>query len=582
MAVFNIRMTGTKTIGASNFGDFSDSNCYASSNINGAYANASNGDKIIFEDQVHDISAKQAFNTQAASVAIDFHSRSGDPSICQLSSSIAADVMFNFNQSTHIFTPTFNNIVFTNSVAFTGTTAALLNCANAVGDVVFNNCRFNDIVTLTTAAGLVGLIMDITPHDTAIRRTVTFNDTQFNGNSFTSGARPAISAYNTTGEVTLNFNDCTADGNAFEYTDEGNAQARQGFVFMEKTTAELNINGFNFNNTTITGSGADTVFGLVDVSLASIVDVDEVHLDNITKHGAGGSRACFITMLNDAGTNTIANSTTQNCSNTENGNTIGCLIVIGNDAHVDVDNCHSFDNSGFYGSCIYATASGSFTAKNCTGHNNDGGASGIGDLGEDIEGVDFYSGGTGDAAFKGCATWGSSVQNLVVGGHAASTFILVNNASPRTDRIKAVTIDGCSFSSVVSDVPTVGFRSVTGDQSKTHTIDVSNTIMSGGNDDIYTEDQSTNPIILSIDRSIHGDIRPFGNGTITETNKIGTEAGFIDEAGGNLRLAENSDAVASGDVWWSEVDNIDMDGEPRPRFDADVGAYQSSHGEFHP
>jgi len=575
MAVWNFKNTGIKAVAIPSIADdWTDSNCFPFDggiiSFQQVFNAATTGDEFIFDDDTHITSAQfNIGNGPGSALTITCKSRSGVAANCVLNTTLAINPIFAHNSTLygHIFY--FEDMTLTKSVVHTGTTGAIAAFTGIVEDTTYTRCIFLNVTTNSALASAFGMVF-YTAAMAVGSRIITFNDCQFNNLSLSAFERPGVIAAVVDNQVILN--NCTMNGCSIASTN-----GKVLGMFVDFGGGLIN-NGINVTDLTLTGDGINPINGGVFFQSAagSIIVVDDAHINGVTITGSEGG--CSAPLLHARISATLTNSSITNAINNVVGNSIGCLFLIGGTGMGTVTDSIAHNNRGFYGTGCYNTFSGTVICKRVKAYNNDGGAANIGFSATSIEGVDFYSGGSGDATYEYCESYSTNADS---GAACSSVYILHNIADARTDRNKIVNITNCTFANPDTDlIPLMAMKmNVVG---FSLTVNMTNTIIRGGLVDMHISNTLGNgnlDVNLTNCNYLTTDETEYNVGTVTEIDKIIGEPLFLSSR--NLNLQFNSPCVGSAKVLPGMFGQETLD-EPVPAYDNDVGARQSKHSPLHP
>lgn len=573
MAVYHDKSTGTKSngTGSSTADVWTDANCYNGTQVQNVFNQQSTGDEIIFADSSVDVgsitipSQINLGNGVGSAVTLTIKSKGGDASLCTISGSMASNNIFAHNSSLYAHAISYENITFTKSVIHIGTAAAIAAFSQATANATFTNSIFDSIPCAATNSSDVGLLFQPVA---GTARTITFTGDTLSNLALSAQSRPGFIS-------TVDANDIVITSMTLENISLTSTNGSVRGLFYNAGTGTLTADGVTASNLTFNGDDSTSVNGIFYQPVTGLVmTLSNINVDGVTLLGTAGG--CNAPLAYGAVSFTLSDSSITNAVNDNNGNSIGCLALVGTTGTAIVKDSSSYGNRGFYGTGAYNAFSATITVKRVKSYNNDGGAAGLGSAGEDIEGVDFYSGGSGDATYNSCESYGATVQS---GAASSSVFAMNNTASTRIDRNKTVTYTGSTFTDDGTG-GTMPLMILVNNNATTNSLTVNLTnciIRSNSTIDVKLK-ASTASTDLDVNTTncnyANIDISEYSVGTLTETGNVSTDPLFVSAT--DHRLGPNSPAKGAG-VFVSWQDR-DVRGRRRS-VPPSLGAYEPTSGD---
>lgn len=550
------------------------------------------GDEIIYNDGVHPhAAAMNVGNALSATALFTIKSRNADASLTTIMSSITGNSpMFAVNPaaaSGELHEVTFEDVTFSHSGVADAAGGCIMSCVNDAGSQTFTRCHFKDITHTKATTGTNGML--IQPTTATNPRTLTFTECVFENIITSAIERPMIMSL-TTAVNNAVFTNCQITNCSHTYTTGSKVGGGEGFIYHNIGTATLTIDGMTISNCSHNGDDAVNVRGLIISTVTGgASDIKNVTASYITETGtATGSQGCLFTFQNTNDNNSLENCHISHSTNHFNGNSTGCLVTsvgspsaIGDPTIVRMKNCSAHNNSGFYGSVADGTAGGKIIATGCTGYNNSGWKAGAGNGGASIDGIDFYSGGSGGMELYGCSTYGALGFST---SSSASVFVM-NNTSTSPNQAKAVAFQNCTFGAVnpatPATSPVVTFLN-NNPSNDTLTVTMTNCIVRGGTDlDIELSSNAGDTLDVTMSGCYY-ETAPVttdhDDGTLTNPDGSTADPLLSD----TNELGVSSPCVGAGKKFWTGPNPQGANGEPFSDWDTDIGANQSTHSPFHP
>lgn len=200
MAVYHLKTGGTKPgTAASTPGDWTASNCYGTWQlaITAISSTGADGDSIIVDDEMF-VAAANAVGALNITGTITITSRSGNPALSGIVSSVATGALLLSNSTTNTCNVVWENLTLRKSVTHTDTARPVIHhMAQHTGNVTFRNCDFADI-DINIPSGL-NWYFGLATNDAGAGygTVIRFEDCGFNRISGTYAANGVLFAFST-------------------------------------------------------------------------------------------------------------------------------------------------------------------------------------------------------------------------------------------------------------------------------------------------------------------------------------------------------------------------------------------------
>lgn len=472
MSVYHIKTGGTRLIasGASTPDDWTNANCYPITSLDDVWGDLSDGDQVIFDNQVtHEVGSQLTLNGLSGTLSVEFVSRvSGSAYTINRTADVKIVV---FNGLANTIDVDWQDAKFTSNAAI-GNDVPMIQTANGIQEFTLTRCDFSGLTITSTATSANGQLLFFN-HTGGVPKAIFAGGCDFSSIVASVASCPVIHVNgNVRGESTgaldftnssLNTN-TSASGRAFFY----HASAAVG-VYGECAISGYAANGSgsgDFRPFFLQGSSAgDTTIGPINGNVVTV---------------ACGSAETGALVIGQ-GTGTLNGGEVGWLDFDNTGNHEGGVLVTFND-HWYCNDLVVHDSSGAFGMVFATSFDGSITARGCAGYNLSPGSAGVGNPLEIDHGIAFYAGGSGDVDMDGCCAWGNETTD-----DGIDFFYLHNIADARANRDATVNLSNCTFLS--TGEPARFFnRSEDGGDGKTVTATINESIIDGGAEGISVSD----------------------------------------------------------------------------------------------
>lgn len=368
MAVYHVKSTGTKTTGSSTPDDWTDANCYATTDETGWWniAALADGDEIILDDEVHSFDRLVSNSHPAGGGTVTLKSRSGVAANCTLSTSRADFQIINFNPAGSWFY-IFEDFTLTLTGTFTKVDQPILSISGNTENVTFTRIAFSSInqdknpTTDDDSALITSVIFG-----GATSRTLTFADCTWNGvtSTFANAGTLLVRADAGTAVAFTGTNIIT--NNAITITEDASGGRSNGYFWLLGNVTQSGTITATNNNSTVTHADAANRPVIYcnggtgkTVTLSGTIAGDSLTWSN----GASGAA---LLMIDDTpytvNTVTCVDSTSTPVYSGSVG--LGCTLLItrpgaqGTIVYVEATRCGSY-----FGPAIYYSQGGGGTCK---------------------------------------------------------------------------------------------------------------------------------------------------------------------------------------------------------------------------
>ena len=572
MALVHIKSTGTKTSGASTPDQWDNSNCYPYTSIDTALnvAEGSSPAQMIFDDEELTLTEQITLNTYnpVGGTTLTLSSRSGG-TVWRPANATTRILAKNADTTV---APSFEieNITFDGSnvtwsaddsvVLFSQDTAAV-----TLTGVKWKNFNFSG------SSGNPPLFRFV---PNAAKGTVTMSSCRVENVSLSSADNDGLFQTEAGGGF---GHDWEIDGLTLSNVTMAASNGSSQGVFFHTSSGTLSISNLfvttgRMSNTSSSNSLAGIVKGegtTGEVTIDTFI-VDDFEFSTSTSSSQG------LFYINGVGT--VKNGIVTNCNRRNNttGNCVGLLAVsAAGNGDVLVQDCQVYNCHGFYGMGGYNTNGGTIVCERIQVFNVTDGY-GVGDNGQDMEGLAFYSGGDGDT------TWTSCLVKNVRGRSRYGKGVFAHHQDRTNDNAKTVTIRNCTFTDIEAfgeDATACEFKSGFTGGTVTYVID--NCLFDNGIYDIKFNE--TNGTLNATMRNCHV---TSGGSAIFESVTTGTVTTNTPNSGDpqldENNIPQNIDVYEGGLKWWSGLGPEDVDNEPFPNMYISIGAKQNKKSTFHP
>lgn len=569
MSVVHIKSTGTKSSGTSTADDWSDANCYPIASWTTALAATSAGDSVLFNDEA--FTASNLSLNGAPTGLVTIGSRSGGTRLNQ------ADATTGF---------------------------FIYNSGTASSQIAFDSLQFHGNGNVWTTSG--SAIMQFTQNCTAI----TFASCRWTGIRTASAARTTGLLFRMAGNQansTVTITDCTVEDCEVDLTGDF-----QGLFKVEDNDITWTIDGLTFNNVRISCLGATaSCLGFIyhtntaPITLKNItatrcmvqadtaardiggiyrptgspgvVTIEGVTVNGFTMDGTASTEGLF--KIIGAGTLRRATVTglyrTGNTGGTLANSTGGLVLSTGSSADVTIEDINVSDSGGFYGTAFYNSGGGAIVAKNVTAKNiSQNGQLSTG--GDPVNGVAFYSGGSGATSWEGCRAYNCTGDTTL--GTAWYCHL------PATSSVdKTFTMRNCTFHGNQTDAGPAGMiRSLLALQ--TLNVTIQNCLFDNGSDEFDCDENTgtLNVTLTTTTNHITEGASAITSNISSGTLTLGTPTTGAPSINVSTGLPELAALATQGSKWWTGANPSGSDGEPLSTYEIPCGSVAFKDTNFHP
>jgi len=405
MAVYHFKSTGTKTTGASTVDDWTDANSYPIAHASNAdlesmfkFNGLADGDELILDDEIHDIDRLVANGiTTGVTAELTIRSRSGVRDSCTLRFDRTTLNAINFNPAaTALWSYIFKDMTITLTGAHTADANAVMNMSANLQDLTFDNVLFSSIA-INKASSNINTSALIS--DAAGTHTLSFlNSCKFDTITGSNTAQSALIVYATSTTDIVFSGDTVVDNCSFDNTNSGGTPTQgqnAGYFYM---AGNVTITG-TFTGSNSTASAANILspcrpilYALGGVTKSLTAWNSTITFDTLTWTGesanAGGLMidSTPFTLGDFIHTNISIICTSEDAA-VDSGIGSG-LLITRTGAAGTINYIYAENNRSLYGAACYFSQGGGATikrmiAKNCSV----------------LSGV-FYNGGHGDSVIE--------------------------------------------------------------------------------------------------------------------------------------------------------------------------------------
>lgn len=381
MGQYYVKVGGTRASGFSTLDDWTNANCYGTLNsaVNQAWTTA---DEIVLNDEAHSVTSLQTGVSSAATGnRLNIRSKSGDPSLCSVTSTSATATALSLNHATKAYTSAISGISWIKSGTFTHTASpSLLSITSMHGDASFTDCIFGPSV-LTDASSTSRAQAHIGTN--AATRTITMTRVVITGLDSTLLGGKSLGLINT--DNTLILDDCDINSTSVSITADNN---HYGGFYIDGGTLDIRnsrVNGSTFTH--VGTSDAQLHEAMFVTNPTATMLVDGLTATNMV--ATGSTAGAFL--LSAEGSYTVSNlnvSDSYSRSYDYNNCHGGIFLATGDTAQGTLDGIIAENVRATFGTVVYCAQGGGgvFTdivARNCEAY---------------AEGI-LYAGGWGDVTF---------------------------------------------------------------------------------------------------------------------------------------------------------------------------------------
>lgn len=527
MAVFHFTQSGTRSSGASAADDWSLANCYPFSAWNATVGAAADGDSIIIDDVTHICTTALALNCTANSGVvrtITVKSRSGG-TVLQLAD--ATTLIFTHNDANDINTIILEDLIFDGQeINWTTTSGSPIAITQACPSLTLNRCTWKNFRT-ATAARTTGWLL-----------------------RYAASSAPGF----------CYINDCVVEDCAAVCSG-----AFEGMFKMEDSDLTWEFDGITFSNVSVVTSGTGNNGGLIYLNNDSALQLSNALVEDVYMEAASGQGLAGLhKAINSPGQLTVdgltvrnmqmhglaategvvkvtGNATIRNVAVTElrrtgtangGGNSVGGVVSVqGSSGVALIEDMVVRDSGGFFGTAFYNSGGGSLIARRVIAVNITDDDQ-VGEGGDPVNGIAFYSGGDGAATWEACYAFGCS-------GAAENGVTWYIHLAATGSSSKTVNIDNCAFVGNLSTVSQMTGKIMSLLADNTLTVNITNTLFDDGVNEFETV-QSTGTLVVNGER-LH---ITEGAAAVTETSGTVDLGTVSDGDPGIVIAAERYDIVA--------------------------------------